>query len=130
MIIAGGRDYTDYAYVENYMSHLINKPDEIVDGTARGADRQGRRWARANGVTPVPFKPRTFEFGKAAMKMRNTDMANYATCLLAFWDGLSPGTAHMIREAKRLGLPYKVIRYDRIVEFDDDFNEIVRFYYY
>ncbi len=38
-------------------------------------------------------------------------MANAGTHLLAFWDGESPGTKHMISAAERRGLKVHVVRY-------------------
>lgn len=39
-------------------------------------------------------------------------MAKYADALIAFWDGKSKGTKHMIDLAKRYGLKVKVIIYN------------------
>ena len=40
-------------------------------------------------------------YGKAAGPKRNEQMANYADTLIAFWDGESKGTKHMIYLAKK-----------------------------
>ena len=131
MIIAGGRKYNDKAYFDAFMSRLKVKPDEIVDGTAKGADRLGFLWGRKNGVHVERFKPNIFAYGPTkAMLFRNTEMAEYGTCLLAFWDGESSGTAHMIREARRLKLPTKVIRYECTLDYDQHCNEIISYQYY
>lgn len=42
--------------------------------------------------------------GKSAGYKRNQEMANVSTHLIAFWDGKSRGTKHMIDIAKRDGL--------------------------
>ena len=46
--------------------------------------------------------------GKAARYKRNEQMANYANALIAFWDGKSKGTKHMIKLAKSRGLKTNV----------------------
>jgi hypothetical protein len=38
-------------------------------------------------------------------------MAEYADGLIAFWDGKSKGTKHMIDIANKMGLKVRVIRY-------------------
>ena len=39
-------------------------------------------------------------------------MACYATHLVAFWDGKSRGTEHMIRTARVFGLDVRVVRFE------------------
>ena len=38
-------------------------------------------------------------------------MAEYADALVAFWDGTSKGTKHMIETAKEKGLDIRIKRY-------------------
>jgi hypothetical protein len=38
-------------------------------------------------------------------------MANYSDTLIAFWDGKSKGTKHMIETAREKGLSVNVCRY-------------------
>jgi len=110
LIIAGSRTIPPSCYP--LIARSIRKPrivSEVVSGEARGADRLGELWAKRNGV-PVAHFPALWErYGRFAGKMRNIQMADYADCLLAIWDGKSPGTAHMIAEMKRRGKPVKVV---------------------
>lgn len=48
---------------------------------------------------------------KQAGCIRNTEMAMNADTLVAFWDGKSHGTKHMISTAKRLGLDVHIVKY-------------------
>jgi hypothetical protein len=50
-------------------------------------------------------------YGKSAGYKRNHEMLAAATGLIAFWDGRSRGTAHMIHIAREAGLKVVVIRY-------------------
>lgn len=48
-------------------------------------------------------------YGKQAGYLRNYQMAQNADALVAFWDGRSPGTRHMIKTAQTLHLEIRVI---------------------
>ncbi len=39
-------------------------------------------------------------------------MANYADALIAFWDGKSKGTKHMIKVARKENLTIKIINFE------------------
>jgi hypothetical protein len=47
--------------------------------------------------------------GKSAGYIRNDEMAQYADMLIAFWDGTSKGTKHMIDLANKRGIKVVVI---------------------
>ncbi len=113
VIIAGGRDYTDYVRLEYICAELLQGKfnTEIVSGKARGADRLGEMFAVEHGY-PVKYFPANWELhGKRAGPLRNIEMAEYADELIAFWDGKSRGTKHMIDEATKKGLKVNVITY-------------------
>ena len=116
LIIAGGRDFNDYDLLEEtctYMlSALINAYEvEIVSGGAKGADSLAQRFARSNRLKLTVMNADWDKHGKSAGYKRNQEMANYATHVIAFWDGKSRGTANMIQVATKLGLKLCVIRY-------------------
>lgn len=79
-------------------------PDEIVSGGARGADSLGERYAKENSIAIKRFTPDWDGLGKRAGFVRNQDMGNYADTVVAFWDGESSGTKHMIEFATKIGL--------------------------
>jgi len=84
---------------------------EIVSGTARGADSLGAKYAKERGYTVKEFAPQWDKFGKSAGYKRNAEMADYADALIAFWDGESKGTNHMINLAKEKNIKIKVVNY-------------------
>ena len=43
--------------------------------------------------------------------LRNEDMLSIATHLIAFWDGKSNGTKHMIEIAQKKGIPVWIFNY-------------------
>ena len=113
VIIAGGRTFTDYDLLSSICDKAFkNLSDvEIVSGCAKGADKLGEIYAITKGYKLKRFPADWEKNGKKAGYMRNTDMSLYADALIAFWDGTSKGTKHMIDIAKNRKLKYKVILY-------------------
>lgn len=114
VIIAGGRDFSDYDLLEQTLRELYegqNDKFEIVSGTARGADQLGERFARRAGFEIKSFPADWNKYGKSAGYRRNAEMADYADVLVAFWDQKSRGTMHMIDLAKSKGLEVHVVHY-------------------
>lgn len=72
---------------------------------ARGADTAGRMYAERCGIPVAKFPADWDKHGRRAGYVRNEAMARYADAGLAFWDGSSRGTAHMIRTMGSLGKP-------------------------
>ncbi len=115
VIVAGSRDFHDYSIVEEKLDYLFSnrKPDSIVCGGARGADELGAEYAKKHGIKVDLFPADWDTYGKSAGYIRNTEMAKNAEALVAFWDGKSRGTAHIIETAKAHGLAVRVIKYEK-----------------
>ena len=115
LIIAGGREFSDYPLLAASVVEFVNELDdpdiEIVCGCARGADSLGEEYGKSKGYKINYYKPNWDLYGKAAGMFRNRAMALNADGLIAFWDGSSKGTKHMIDMARRHGLKVKVIKY-------------------
>lgn len=115
IIIAGGRDFDYFDELVNKVDYLISKLDinniEIISGGANGADKLGERYAVLRKLKLSIFPADWDKYGKGAGYRRNTEMAEYANSLIAFWDGKSRGTMHMINIAKKKGLQVKIITY-------------------
>lgn len=114
LIIAGSRTATDYELVLTALaiSGFMKKVQEVVSGGAKGADKNGEKWAKRCGIPCKVFPADWEKYGKKAGYLRNYHMAQYANALLAIWDGQSKGTKNMIDEAKRKGLSVYVYRLD------------------
>lgn len=98
VIIAGSRSFNDYSLLYNvcYFELSIYNNIEIVSGGARGADSLGEKFAHDNNYKLKVFPAKWDKYGKRAGYLRNREMAQYADVLIAFWDGESKGTKHMI----------------------------------
>jgi hypothetical protein len=124
LVVAGGREFSDYDLLAEKLDNIryvvwdqdIADDVEIVCGKARGADTLGETWAKKNHVG-VKYFPANWNrqsdgsYDKAAGYKRNHQMAEYADALIAFWDGESKGTAHMINLATEKDLTVMVVRY-------------------
>jgi hypothetical protein len=112
VIVAGGRDFSNEILLTESCDRLLVGPDfEIVSGTARGADRMGEFYAIDRNFQIQRFPPDWDTHGNRAGYLRNQEMAKYADMLIAFWDGQSRGTKHMIDIATTNGLTVHVIKY-------------------
>ncbi len=105
VVIAGGRDITDYQMVVSAVTQSKFDITEVVSGGAPGADSLGERYAQATGIKLTIFKADWDTHGKAAGPIRNREMAHYAQALIAVWGGKSRGTGNMIEQARKLNLP-------------------------
>lgn len=107
-IIAGSRDVTDYALVEQAMQSIDWVVHEVVSGMAKGVDKFGLRWAYERDISVAKFPADWNTHGKAAGPIRNREMAKYGEALVAIWDGKSRGTKNMVKQAKEHGLKVAV----------------------
>ena len=114
VIIAGGRDFTDYNLLVSSMDFYLSdvkEEIEVVCGEARGADSLGKRYALEKGYSVKSFPANWNKYGKPAGFIRNKEMAEYADAVVCFWDGVSRGTANMVNLAKEYSLPLRIKRY-------------------
>jgi hypothetical protein len=128
IIIAGSRTFNDYEFLKVKCNEIINSyflggwvsPNlenvTIISGGANGADKLGERFAKENNIECKLFPANWDAYGKSAGYKRNLEMAYYAKemygVLIAFWDGKSRGTNHMIDIAKQLGLNVYIFSYN------------------
>lgn len=118
VIIAGGRDFDDYEYMSTKLNELFKDPNtfnnktiKVISGMAKGADFLAIRYADENKLTKILFPANWRVYPRIAGFLRNNDMLSIATHLIAFWDGKSSGTKHMIEIAQMKGIPVWVFEY-------------------
>ena len=112
LIIAGGRDITNYSLVLSGLAESQFIPTEIVSGMAPGVDTLAIQYATENNLPLKEFHANWSLYGRSAGPRRNRQMAEYADALLAIWDGKSRGTKNMIEEANKRNLSVYVYRTD------------------
>lgn len=116
IIIAGGRDFSDYELLKQSMSEhfpelVENTNTKVISGCARGADSLGIKWANEFNKYTYLYPAEWERFGKRAGFMRNVEMSLIGNYLLAFWDGKSKGTKHMIEQSEKCNLKIKIVKY-------------------
>ena len=132
IIIAGGRNFSDYEMLRKEALSAIyrtfGKIDKnnvtIISGHAKGADSLGERFAKEFGLNTKIMPADWEKYDKRTGYVRNEQMALFAKgcdeeddkidikgMLIAFWDGESRGTKHMIEIAKNKKMPVVVIKY-------------------
>ena len=113
LIIAGGRDFKDMPLLRKKMRSILDgkKVDVVLSGLAAGADSLGMCWANEFNIPIEEYPAQWDKFGKRAGYLRNELMAVNATHLIAFYDGESRGTRHMIDLARNEGLDVRIVRY-------------------
>jgi len=118
VIVAGDRDFDDYGLLCESCDRFLAQKHQthsivIVSGAARGADTLGERYAQERGYSIEQYPADWEHAGKAAGFIRNAQMASVADALIAFWDGQSKGTAHMIELARKHELQVRVVPFNR-----------------
>ncbi len=109
VIIAGSRTGFTLVDVERAIADSGFAIKEVVSGCARGVDTLGEVWARRNNRLVHRFYADWGMYGSRAGFVRNQRMGEYADVLIAVWDGLSPGTRHMIDIMNALEKPVHVL---------------------
>ena len=82
---------------------------EIVSGGANGVDQCAKAYAQAHGLKLTEFLPAYARYGQAAPLRRNEEIVQYADAVLAFWDGESTGTKHVIELCKASGKRVQIV---------------------
>lgn len=116
LIVAGSRGFDDFDLMSRVLiamadNEFAGRDVSIVSGMAKGADALAVRFANAHKIALYKFPANWNGLGKKAGFIRNTQMGNFADGLLAFWDGESNGTRHMIEYMQRLNKPVHIINY-------------------
>jgi hypothetical protein len=107
-IIAGCRHITDPIQVDLAIKLCPWPITEIVSGGAVGVDTLGYNYALSHDIPVEVFPADWATHSRRAGAFRNQQMADYSDCLLAVWDGNSPGTRDMIARAKVKGMRVRI----------------------
>ena len=109
VIVCGSRKWRDRDAITNRLADLPGD-SVIVHGNAAGADRIAHQEGQKLGLLVEPHPADWETHGKSAGPIRNREMARLGADLcIAFWDGSSVGTGHMMKTAREAGIPVEVL---------------------
>lgn len=99
--------------VENVGDYLPEGITEILSGGAKGVDTTAREYALENKIPFTEFLPEYHRYGRYAPLRRNLEIVSRADLVIAFWDGTSRGTKHVVDACKQRGVPVLVYLVDK-----------------
>ena len=119
VIIAGSRGFSNYKLLKETCDKYLREKKKthnivIISGHARGADSFGEKYASDEDLDLEIYPADWKKYGKSAGFMRNEQMADIADAVIAFWNGESHGTKHMIDIAEEKGLNVRVVNYGKV----------------
>ena len=105
MGVVGYRGYHNYAHIKKELDELQsanpdNQIDLIVSGGCTGVDLLGERWADENNIPKLILLP-VKTLGKRSFAIRDQEIVNSSTHMLAFPSVLGKGTQITINMAQR-----------------------------
>lgn len=113
VLVCGSRTWTNAHLIWEFLEVVAEMhPDaEIIHGAARGADELAAKAAAALGLKVTAVPAEWHKFGPTAGPMRNKAMLDMAPDrLVAFrCEGESKGTDHMVKIARRAGVPIRIL---------------------
>ena len=114
LAVVGSRTFNDYDLLKNKLIQINERVPItlIISGGAHGADKLAEKWAAENKIETLIFLPDWKKYGKSAGFIRNKDIIQACDAVVAFWDGKSKGTKHMIQLAHKHGLQVRTFMYE------------------
>jgi hypothetical protein len=111
--IVGTRYFNDYRLLKWFVLQCIpmDQIEYVVTGDAKGADTLAYVFAKGNGIPYDRLEAEWNKYGNAAGPIRNQKVVDRADCVIAFWDGKSPGTRSTIQIARKAGKKYWICNY-------------------
>ena len=112
LLVCGSREFSEPKAVRDKIWWYFRETPRhrVIHGAARGIDSLAAKLAKEHGHDVVAFPADWEKYGKRAGYVRNIQMLDeQPDFVVAFWNGISTGTAHTIREAKKRGIKTLVI---------------------
>lgn len=118
-LVVGSRTLTDYDFFRTKMDFFLLNQKKVVivsGGARRGADSFAERYAEEKGYPAEIILAEWDKYKKTAGYIRNEKMHQYISNkpkrgVVAFWDGISKGTAHSFSLSKKYNNPLKLVRF-------------------
>lgn len=118
--IVGSPKYKDetklFPIISAFIEDQTHSNVVIVTGNMEGAERNAGKYAHARGYDCIVFRPvKPADNSLAAILksvyIRNKHIVDNADKILAFWDGESPETKHLIDYARTREVPVMVLSF-------------------
>ena len=111
LLVSGSRHFSDSSLLDFHLSKaLVRQPQMIlICGEARGCDSLVHQWACEHRVPLLIAPAHWASCGRSAGIIRNDLMLSMAHGVLAFPEANSKGTKYVINQARKMGLPIKVV---------------------
>ena len=110
LAIIGSRTFSNWELLVTELDPYLEKVELVISGGASGADRLGERWANLNNIETLIFPANWKKFGRRAGPIRNLNIIKNCDMCIAFWDGISTGTAHSISLCNKYNKKVKIIQ--------------------
>ena len=116
--IVGSAGYKDETRLFPIMSAFIEDQAHsnitIITGSMEGVERSAGRFAHTRGYDCVVFRPtKPLDSSMTSLMksvyVRNKHIVDNSDKVLAFWDGTSPETEHLIKYARNREVPVMII---------------------
>lgn len=111
LLVCGSRHYADREFMEGRILHVF-RPDVIIEGGARGADRLARSIAEQHGIAVETYPADWEQYGRAAGHIRNRQMLvegkPYRVAAFRIGGAENRGTNNMIAQAEKAGIPVAI----------------------
>ena len=112
VVVCGSRTIKDHKDIYKILSelHSVHNFTLLLSGNALGVDRIAENWATENNISIQQHIPDWKQYGKGAGVVRNKEMIEKSSMVIAFWDGKSNGTKHAIETASKHNKVLKIIK--------------------
>ena len=111
ILFCGDRNWKDAAKIAAAFDRL--QPTLVIEGEARGADKMARAEAEMREIPVLPFPADWEMYGRLAGPIRNRRMIEQGKpdLVVAFHENIaeSKGTANMLAQAEKYGIPHELI---------------------
>lgn len=114
--VIGSRTCTDKSFVTSRLDKNKARIKMVISGGAEGPDTFAVEWAQENGIPylvfPAKWHKENGEVDRGAGFRRNRHIVKNADVVMAFYDGVSRGTAHSMEITNQVGKDLRIIRFD------------------
>lgn len=107
--VVGPKSFSDYDKMKQVLDTSLTENALLISGGAPGADSLVERYALETNRRIHVITADWEQHGPRAEFIRNQEIVDHASMIIAFHDGTSRGTKHTIELAKKQGIPVHII---------------------